>query len=224
MRRRWEHTHSNPIIDTFNFVADTQRQVRDITSRAKEMVKKHYQNPDDLALFIESQGTPVFLLRGGINGFAVRLALFFFGFDPGFIPPPDPGDAASKKRYEALLQMVHTFLHVRPTDRFDKGMFVLPKPMFTVGYVAHQMHHWLSCLAGLPGYNAVEQEEFRKFMVEHNGIVGPEVEKMTETQIASLRHAIHREIEALKFIKEVTEEIFRPLRQSKNITQGSANA
>ncbi len=223
MQHYRDHSQSNPIMDTFKLVAETQRQVQAVTNRARAAVKAFYRNPDDLAIFIEKQGTPVYALAGGLRGFGIRLCLFFFGYEPGFVPPPR-NDQFSVRRYESLCKVLLHFCGERPGCNFDKGVFVLPKKLFTVGYIAHQLHHWLACLAGLPGYNAVEQEEFRQFMVNRKGVVGPEVENMSEAQIVSLRNAIHREIEALKFIKDVTEEIFRPARQARYLNNGTANA
>lgn len=217
------HSQSNPIVDSFKFVAETQRQVQAVASKARAAVKAFYRNPDDLAIFIEKQGTPVYALKGGFRGLFIRLCLFFYGYDPGFIPPSQNG-RFSVKRYEALRKVLLHFCGERPGCNFDKGVFVLPQKLFTVGYIAHQFHHWLACLAGLPGYSAAEQEEFRQFMINRKGVVGPEVEKMSEAQIVNLRHAIHREIEALKFIKDVTEEIFRPARQARYLNNGTANA
>jgi hypothetical protein len=217
-----DSAQSNPIMDTFKLVAETRRQAEDVTEKAKVAVKAHYKNPDDLAAFIEKQGTPVYVISG-LKGFLVRFMVFALGYEPGFIAPPVT-DPLSAKRYNSLKKILAAYDETKNDFSFDKGVFVLPKALYTVGYIAHQLHHWLAFLAGLPGYSTKEQEEFRRFMVERKGQLGPEVERMTLDQLAGLRNAIHREIEALKFIKSVTEEIFRPARQARNLSNGAANA
>ncbi len=219
------YMHSNPILDTFKLVAETQQQISHVTKRAQKAVKTRYKSPEELVLFIEEQKTPVYQITG-FKGLALRLAMMGLGYESGFISPPNKNikNTDACKQYQNLCKIVVFLFGKKPDCSFQKGLFLLPKPLYTVGFIAHQLHHWLAFLAGLPGYSAEEQEEFRYFMGPCKGVVGPNVETMSIEQIESLRNAIHREVEALKFIKNVTDEIFRPLRQSKNITGGIANA
>ncbi len=214
---------TNPILDSFKLVAETQQQIDDVTEKAKKVVKSRYKSPEELVLFIEEQKTPVYQMRG-FKALLLRIAMMGLAYDSGFITPPASNNKEACKRYKNLCKLVVWLLGEKPACSFKKGLFLLPKPLYTVGFIAHQLHHWLAFLAGLPGYTAGEQEEYRQFMGPCKGVIGPELESMTEEQIEGLRNAIHREIEALKFIKNVTDEIFRPLRQGKNLSNGTANA
>ncbi len=215
---------SNPILDTFKLVAETQQQIEQVTKQAREAVKTHYHSPEELVTFIEEQGTPVYLVTGW-KGLLLRLVMMGLSYDSGFIAPPSPkSNPQALKRYINLCKSIVFLFGTKQTFSFKKGVFILPKPLYTVGFIAHQLHHWLAFLAGLPGYNELEQEEFRLFMGERNGVVGSEVYQMNEKQIEGLRNAIHREIEALKFIKAITNEIFRPARQAKYLSDGMTNA
>lgn len=203
--------HSNPM-DTFKLVAETQRQVAEVTHHALEQVKQHYKKPEDLAANIESQGTPVYVLRWGIFG---AMVLMFLGFEPGFIMPT--GD----KRYARLIRFL-TYMADKPGCTFQHGAFVLTPKLFTVGYLAHQLHHWLGYRSGLPGYEAQDQALYRRFWEQNHGVVGPEVEHMSVDDIIRLKNAINRDMEALQFMQQLVQEIFVPANQS--LSNGNANA
>jgi hypothetical protein len=203
-------------MDTFKLVAEVHRQIEEVNQRAKVVVKKFYRNADDLAAFIEQRSTPVYVIQGGL---LAKLTICALGFEPGFIPKPDK--PAMLKRYRTLTRLL-AFQGIKPGCSFDYGVFVVTKELYTVGYLAHQLHHWLSCRAGLPGYNDESQKQYQKFWNEHNGIIGPEIEKMTAHEIISLKNAVDRDLEALKFIRQVTDEIFVPAQQGRNFAQGGA--
>ena len=210
------------VLDSFKLVADTHRQVQGIQDKARQAVKARYKSPEDLTAFIENKGTPVYVLQG-LKGLLAQCAFKLMGFDAGFVAPPNPNEPLTwhaQIRYGLLGVLLIGLYDRHPGCVFDHGVFVMPRAVFTVGYLAHQLHHWFACQAGLPGYDSASQREFRTFMVTHKGVVGAEAASMTEAQIMSLRHAIHREVEALQFIKSVTEEIFRPDRQARQITDG----
>ncbi|MBK8190850.1 MAG: hypothetical protein IPK79_10420 [Vampirovibrionales bacterium] len=217
------------ILDTFRLVAQTQQEVRRVAARAREAITSRYRDPQALAAFIEAHGTPVYTLPGGLRGLIVLIAIRALGYDAGFIPPPasdgdTPPPAKTIKRYRALCGVLTSLLGVRPGVDFTHGAFALPNALFTVGFMAHQLHHWLSFLAGLPGYDAQEQETFRAFMGEHQGVVNEKVLQMSPARLAGLRRAIHREIEALQFLKNLTDELFRPTNQAQRILNGTLGA
>jgi hypothetical protein len=206
--------HDNPM-DSFKLVAAPERKLALIQGRAKAAVKQHYKSVQDLARSIEAQGTPVHLLGGGLAG---KLVLFLLGYEPGFIP------RVNSKRYRLLLKVLQT-LDPKPDCTDWYGLFVLTKPLFTVGFLSHQLHHWQAFRAGMAGYDVKDQAIYRQFWEKHNGILTEQtVERMSVEEIVRLKNAINRDMEALKFVREVTLEIFNPATQAGKLADGSASA
>ena len=204
----------NPIIDTFRLVAETRKQLEIVSSQARLMVKAHCKTPEALAAIIEQHGTPVYRLKGGLLG---GLALFLLGFEPGFIPPT-PG-----RRYTLLLRWL-TAMDPQHPDA-SHGLFVMPKKLFTVGFLTHQLHHWLACRSGLSGYNPRSQSLYKKFWTEGNGVIGDEVYDMTVEDMVALKDAINRDLEALEFLRNIVAEVFQPNTQASRFrAAGNASA
>lgn len=219
--------HDNPIhpvVDTFRLVAETRRQATEIAESARSAVKSFYKNPADLAAFIERHDTPVFVFD---NSFICGLTLAVLGFEPGYIPP------AEGKRYELLQKALKTeakFLHLKGTMgeksncHFEHGVFVLTRPLFTVGFLSHQLHHWLAFRSGMRGYSEQSQKLYKKFWSEQNGVLGAEVYDMTVEEMVALKAAINRDLEALLFLKEIANEILIPAKQAQRLSHGTASA
>ena len=221
-----KYTPDEPIysvVDTFRLVAETRRQATEIAESAKMAVCRFYREPKQLALFIERHGTPVYLLK---NGLVANFCLWLLGFEPGFIPP------ASNKPYRRLTRLLQSSwlasLLGRQSEKrhchFENGVFVVPQKLFTVGYLSHQLHHWLACRSGMQGYSERAQELYKKFWNEQNGEIGSDVLKMTMEDMVSLKAAINRDLEALQFLRQVASEILIPARQARRFIQGAASA
>lgn len=207
------YTHTNPM-DSFRLVAETQRQVALVTEQAKQAVKQCYKSPEELAAWIERHGTPVFVMKMGLLG---SFLLFILGFEPGFIP------ASRSKRFQ-ILERLLSFQCPKEQASFRKGVFVLTQPLFTVGFMVHQFHHWLAAQSGLPGYDDQAQSLYRKFWDQQGGVIGQEVETMTVDEIIGLKSAINRDLEALQFIRQIINEILNPAQQSNHLANGNASA
>jgi hypothetical protein len=222
MNHRQQHSqpfhggHHSPF-DIFKRVAHVQHTVSSIGTTAKDMVKHHYRDPEALIAIIEAQHTPVYLLNGP-KAALIPIVLGVMGFQPGYLPP-----MPENKRYRALLRLL-AHVEPKPGCRFDHGLFVLTPSMTRVGYLAHQLHHWLACKSGLPGYGELDQQLYKVFWEKHQGVIGAEIETMSVDQIVSLKHAINRDMEALRFIREVMEEILVPANQAGKLSTGTANA
>jgi hypothetical protein len=202
-------------LDSFRMVAETQKQVAEATDRALELVKQHYKKPEDLAACIEKEGTPVYIIAGP---FLTKLVLFVLGFEPGFIPP------GNSRRHRWLYQLLDQ-VQAKPGCHREHGVFVMTRSVFTVGFLAHQLHHWMACRAGLPGYGETEQGLYKKFWEQDHGIVTPKrAEQMSAEEIIQLRNAIHRDMEALRFMQQLVQELFAPANQAANLSQGNATA
>lgn len=204
----------DPVIDTFKLIAETRKQAKAISESARDAVKAFYRSPDSLASFIERHQTPVYMLKGRL---ICGLVLAVLGFEPGFIPPTEG------RRYrilERLLRMYNRKAHCE----FTHGVFVLTQPLFTVGFISHQLHHWLAFRSGMAGYNDRSQQLYHKFWNEQNGIIGQEVYHMKVEDMVALKAAINRDLEALLFLKEVANEVLIPAKQARRISHGTATA
>jgi hypothetical protein len=211
------------MVDTFRLVAETHRKAQEIAESAKATVRQFYREPRQLAIFIERHQTPVYVLK---NALLANFCLHILGFEPGFIPP------SSSKRFQRLIKLLKSPL-LRPllgrhSDKhhcsFEHGVFVLPPSLFTVGFLSHQLHHWLAFRSGMQGYSERAQTLYKKFWNEQNGELGPEVVEMSEEDALALKAAINRDLEALQFLRQVASEILIPARQAKHFNQGTASA
>lgn len=219
-----EASVSNPLLDCVSIMAGTKRQVDKVTGQAKKAVAEHYKDPFKLADFIESKGTPVYVMPAGFKSLFVRFCLFFIGVELGFVAPARHSDDPTHLKLDIVEKLLTKVFSEKPNTSFIHGVFILPTKLFSVGFIAHQLHHWLACMAGLPGYDDAAQAEYKKFMTKYGGMVTAEHNNMSEEEITNLRSAIHREIEALQFLKNITDELFRPMRQARSINSGTANA
>ncbi|MBY0404847.1 MAG: hypothetical protein K2X66_13180, partial [Cyanobacteria bacterium] len=182
-------------------------------------VKEHYKPPAELAACIESQGTPVYVLP---KGHPIHVLMSLMGFEPGFIPPN------GSKQFKTLVTCLK-FLCPKGGITKDilciKGFFLLTRPVFTVGYIAHQLHHWLAYSSGLPGYGEMDQSLYKTFWEKHHGVITQrDAEKMDVDEIIRLKNAINRDMEALKFMKNLMQELFTPASQGHNLANGTARA
>ncbi len=214
--------------DSFKLMAESQKQLTEVASTAREVIQAHYTDPLQLARFMESHQTPVFVLRHRFLGAAALMAL---GFEPGFIPP------GQGKRFQLLLQLLNTQGH-RPASHpasdaitknmmaegLPQGVIVLTEPLMTAGYLSHQLHHWLAFRAGLPGYSERAQHLYRQFWQRQNGCLGQEIHDMSVEDLLALKSAINRDKEALQFLRTITAEIFRPAQQARRLNDGFASA
>lgn len=218
--------HDNPFQtpeDTFRLVAETRRQVNEVSQTARDAIQNFYTDPQKLAGFIERYGTPVYVLK---FGWLAMLVLRALGFEPGFIPPCD-------SRQGVWLKRLLTFCEAdRPqpigsnvtTHPFPNGVFVLTRPLFSVGFMTHQLHHWLACRSGMAGYSEQARKLYKQFWEENRGRIGKEVYQMNAEDILALKAAINRDMEALRFLKSMTDEVLLPARQARRIANGTASA
>lgn len=202
-------------VDSFRRVAETHQMVTGVLDEATDLIKKHYKNPDDLALWLEGQGVPVYVVDG--PEWLINLLLRLFGYAPGFVPP-------DKTKYYPMLVDAMQRRDEKRHCTFDYGMFVFTRSQFRVGFIAHQVYHWLSFRSGLPGYQPADQKRYREFWEKNRGELGPEVHEMTAEETISLKNAINRDLEALLFIRQAMQQIFIPGHQAGKIREGSVSA
>lgn len=204
----------DPVIDTFKLVAETRKMAKEISESARDAVKAFYRSPDSLASFIERHQTPVYMLKGRL---ICGLVLAILGYEPGFIAP------AEGRRYRLLERFLRLY-NGKPHCEFKHGVFVLTRPLFTVGFISHQLHHWLAYRSGMAGYSDKSQQLYKKFWNENNGVIGQEVYQMKVEDMVALKAAINRDLEALLFLKEIANEVLIPAKQARRISHGTASA
>jgi hypothetical protein len=215
----------HPVVDTFRLIAETRRQATQVAESARQAIKAFYRDPVQLASFIERHGTPVYVFERRLM---TALILRVLGFEPGFIPP------SADRRYR-LLQQFLTTIHRKKTTlkehqgeinacHFEHGVFVMTRPLFTVGFLSHQLHHWLAYRSGMAGYCDRAQALYKRFWNERNGIIGQEVYDMSYEDMDALKSAINRDLEALVFLRQVAGEVLIPARQAQRFGTGKAMA
>jgi hypothetical protein len=217
--------HDNPILpdaDMFKLVSETHKQITEVAAMAREAIEAFYTDPVLLTAFIEQHGTPVYVCSTlSLSNLCLRL----LGFDPGFIPPS--GD----RRYRLLCRFlsIQSRFHLKRKQgekancHAKHGVFVLTRPLFTIGFISHQLHHWLAARSGMQGYCDLSQRLYREFW-NKSGRLGPEVLKMKPEEILALKAAINRDLEALQFLKEIANEVLIPAKQARRISAGKASA
>ncbi|WP_373531191.1 hypothetical protein [Vampirovibrio sp.] len=224
--------HQNPIQpgavsledDTFKRVAETREQVNQVAASAREAIQAFYTDPQGLVELIERYETPVYVLRAGPFS---NVILKILGFEPGFILP----EATPRFTWlQRVLSVQDRFFsgrkgrHPNGTVSFSNGVFVIPDALLTMGFLSHQLHHWLSFRSGMDGYCERARRLYKKFWAENQGQIGREVFKMDAADIMALKAAINRDLEALKFLKAIADEVLIPARQARRIGHGTASA
>lgn len=215
--------------DCFRLVVDTRKRLSKVSKAAKEAVQKHYRTPEALKGFIESYGTPVYVLPDGFFGeIQAKMTIACLGFQYGYIPKPT--GAKALKRYQKLLSWLegtcsrnHKALQapafsVSSADNELQGIFLLCASQFNVPYLTHQLHHWMACRSGAEGYCDKAQALYKSFWQEHHGQVTPALlKKMGTAELLTLRQAINRDMEALEFLRAMVDEVFAPANQAKSL-------
>ncbi len=191
--------------DGFKATASQAEQAVAVAAEARAFIKAHHAHLPGLLLAIQATGTPVVVVTG-LQAGAVQLGLMSMGLSVGFIPPDNT------ERYDRLIQLVqgHCADQLLDTTDWQHGMFVLVPGLLTIHYVAHQLHHWLGCKAGLTGYDWEQQKAFREFQTRYKGTFTAAVDKRGPAFLRALQHPLRREIDAIAFVKTVTEEILSP--------------
>lgn len=200
--------------DMFSLIAQTRKQVTQITQKAKNVVKQFYKNPDDLSAFIERHGTPVYVINSGLIGLVV---LKLLKIEPGFVP------FSTNTSFRTLTSLLDKYQD-KPGCNYANGLFILTPSLYNIGFMTHQLHHWLSARNGLQGYDDESQALYREFWLKHRGLITRELLEMDVDALGKIRIAINRDLEALKFLREVAYEIITPANQSSQLKAGKARA
>jgi hypothetical protein len=210
--------------DSFNLIAESRKQVEEVATAAREAIQANCTEPAQLAAFMEGHHTPVFVLNNAPLG---QMALLALGYELGFIPP---GEGRRYRMLQSLLSNQATRLSPHPAgdealaNGLPHGVIVLTRPVCSMAYLSHQLHHWLAFRSGMQGYSDRSQKLYRHFWQKNQGNLGREVYKMTADDLLALKAAINRDMEALKFLRAITCQVFIPAQQARRLSEGSTSA
>jgi len=183
----------------------------EINAEARLILKEAVNNPEVLVSFIKSKGTQV------IKSKHMKAILFLLGEQEGFLPPLKGFKAFA---LAVLLNMVS--LTKLNTAFETPALFALDDKPVNIYFLSHQFHLWLSYINELPGFDENTRKNFKN--IWDSNADSMEVGKLSIEEIVSLKDAITRDVEALKFVKEMTREFVGQKNSLKKIQQsGSAN-
>lgn len=175
-------------------MGEKNRQKRKkINLSVKKLVQISKRNPAVILKFIEGKNTPVY------QSLLAKQLLAIVQEQVGFIPP--------KTGIKALFLnlIVPFFSGKKGTIAFNSPeMFVLDPFKTNVYELIKHVHIWHAFRADLPGYDEKILEKF-KLLQNSNGVYcGSD---LTLSEIADLRNVIERNLDACKFVSDLSTKI-----------------
>jgi hypothetical protein len=194
-------------IDSVRLPAEPQSpETQRLALQTRELLQEAQLDPLKLASLIESRQTPVYRLR---RGWLLRWVFCLLKVHTGFMPMPN-GLKGS------LLRLMLRLFAERPAKsaarqaeaEVQQGLFILTPALFTTGFMAYQLHHWVAFQSGLGGYCNKAQRLYERFWTEHKGVLTSEsVHDWTEEDVIALRAAIRQEVNALEFFRTLMQDV-----------------
>jgi len=206
--------------DSVSFLDEEQSaEFQALALQAREALTRTQLDPLKLACLLEEHGTPVYRLK---YGYLPRFILALLQVSPGFIPNP-------KGLRGFLLSLSLAVIAVRPSQSSTqaaekpKGLFIVTPSLFSTGFMAYQLHHWLAFQSGLPGYCEKAQLLYKRFCKDNKGkLTSDSIQDWNEEDLTALQAAIRQELSALKFFKSLVKDVLflaqpgnRTIKQSK---------
>lgn len=181
----------------------------EINAEARLILKEAVNNPEMLVNFVKSKGAIVAKSR-----FMVPV-LFLFGEQTGFLPP--------LKGFKAFMLCI--ILNIISKAKLSIGfetpaIFALDNKPVNIYFLSHQFHLWLSYVNELPGFDETTRKNFKN--VWDSNADSMEVSKLSMAEILSLKDAIARDIEAIKFVKEMAREFVGQKQSLQKIKEGKS--
>ncbi len=157
-----------------------------LNESVKEIVQPNIQTPEKLLEYIERNGTGVYKIKN-----ADKILNKIYEAE-GFITP-----------IKGLRALYLNFILGRKLAFDTPEMFILRDMPLNVYVLAHQFYKWYAYKIALPGYDKETQEKFKKiwmFAQDEN------IAKLSYNNLASLKEAIERDIEAIDFVIKLAHE------------------
>lgn len=193
--------------DSLKLIGNKKKQIEDINEDAGTMIKDYLDDVEGLLEFIERRGTKVVRCP-----YADKI-LATLGLMEGFNPPLK---GLKGKILICGLKLFGRWPELIPKE--TPPMFIFTDKEPPMGYMVHQIHHWLSYNQGFPGYTEDALENFKRIFDPSFGV--EDVKKMSKEEIVALREAIARDQAAIDFVDKMAQEIFKPQDVLKGMKEG----
>jgi len=194
---------------TLQINSKTKSEVENINKEAKALLKQFINDPEGLIKFIESKGTKV------VRAPYIEKILALIGENEGFIYP--------LKGINALFLsiMVNILLPTKIGIGFKTPpLFVTKDVPLNVYLFCHQFHHWFGYIKGLSGYEERTLSNFKN--IWNSDSTGNDISRLSINEVMSLKEAIARDIEAIKFVKEISRELIGSKNCSNRLKSGES--
>jgi len=160
---------------------------KEVLQKVEHIVKKAKNNPYKLLSYIEKHGTKIYKIKNADK------ILSLVNETEGFITP--------KKGIKAI------YLNLMILKRFSLSFaecFIMrnlqPDPYCTI----HQFYTWYAFKSGFAGYDYKTQEKFHSVVFAKNR--ESVIDKLSVSEILSVKEAIHRDVEALEFVINISKK------------------
>jgi len=197
--------------DTLQLNSGVKSSVENIGKIAKTIIKQCINNPEDLLKFIESRNTKV------IRAKHIEKVLRLIGEHDSFILPLNG--------LKALVLIIGINLLSKTKMKLamnTPAMFVLEDTPVNIYLIAHQFHHWMAYTEKMPGYEENTVNNFKNIW-NHN-YSNEDVNKMSVQEILAVKDAIARDLEAINFVKEITNEYIASKASSDKLKNGQSQS
>jgi len=180
--------------ETMYLNAQEKLDAKEVINNAKNVFKEHLKDPQKIFEYIESQGTPIFVIK------KARTVLWFVGEDEGFIP------AKSGFQALALALCLNIFSNQKLALGFETpALFALKSYEVSPYFLAYQLYHWMAYSKNLSGYDAKTIKNFKNIFALDKDIMA--MKNLSIEEILSLREAIARDVEAIEMVAALAKEV-----------------
>jgi hypothetical protein len=195
--------------DTLCFNSDVKLNADNISKTAKQIMKRYINSPDELLNFIESKKTKVIRAKH-----IDKLRVLIGEYDSFVLP---------LKGLKALFLIIGINLLSKNKMKLalsTPAMFLLSDKPVNIYLIAHQLHHWLAYLKGMPGYEEQTSRNFKN--IWNHDFSSNEINRLSIQEILALKDAIARDMEAINFVKELTNECITSKISSNKLKNGQS--
>ena len=195
--------------DTLKLLGSNKKNLDEVNKEAGNILKQHFNDINGLFKFIEMRGTKVIRCKNA------DLVALLFGEAAGFITP-----ISGLKGKMLLICLKFIGAWTDPIYEKTPSLFIFGDKEPPIGYMVHQIHHWISFNKGLPGYSEETMNNFKRIF--DPSFSYDDVQKMSKEEILELREAIRRDKEALEFVKQMAQELLNPNEIIKDLHDGES--
>ena len=172
--------------------AHDEQRAKNVYHKAKEFLKKHIKEPDNILRYIENHSTIIVRMKH------IEKVCLLLNIAPGFLP--------KQKGFKTFCLSVMIKLFYDKNAEISSelpDMFLLGVNTPNVYILAHQFYHWMAYKSSLPGYDEQTQRNFRNIWKLQKS---EEIKKLSVSEILSLKDAIARDVDALDMVRELSVE------------------